>query len=152
MIKFDKFNYVNMKLAKFIPIIFILLLTSCEKDNNHPVPFVLTNEYININLPSYSNLQSVGGWAYISGGNKGIFVYRQSLDVFMAYDRMSPSIDGANCEPIYYDEVNGIKLIDDCTNSEFSAIDGAKLSGNAAYPLRGYLTSFDGVNTLHVYN
>jgi len=70
----------------------------------------------------------------------------------MAYDRMSPSVDGANCEPIYYDEDNGIVLIDECTNSQFSAIDGALLSGNAEYPLRGYQTSFDGINTLRVYN
>lgn len=141
-----------MKIAKIIPLLLLTILTSCKKDDNHPVPYVYVNEYININLPSYSNLQSVGGWAYISGGNKGIFVYRQSLDIFMAYDRMSPSVDGENCDPIYYDEDNGIILIDACTNSQFSAIDGALLSGNAEYPLRGYQTSFDGINTLRVYN
>lgn len=141
-----------MKFTKFIPILFLLLLTGCDKDDNHPVPYVLTNVYVNINLPSYSALQSVGGWAYLDGGNKGIFVYRQSLDIFMAYDRMSPTFDGANCDPIYYDENSGLILIDECTNSHFSAIDGGKLSGNAEYPLRGYNTSFDGISSLRVYN
>lgn len=141
-----------MKIAKIIPILLLTILLSCKKDDNHPVPVVVVNEYININLPSYSSLLSVGGWAYINGGNKGIFVYRQSIDVFMAYDRMSPSVGGAECDPIYYDEDNGIILVDECTNSTFSAIDGGLLSGDAQYPLRGYNTSFDGINTLRVYN
>ena len=141
-----------MKFTKFIPILFIMLLTSCNKNDDHPVPFVLTDEYVNINLPSYSSLLSVGGWAYVNGGNKGLFVYRSNLETFVAYDRMSPTLEGASCEPLYVDPDSGIKLIDECTTSEFSIFDGSLLSGNAQYPLRGYNTSFDGINTLRIYN
>lgn len=143
----------NLKITKFIPIICLLFSTlSCRKQNQNPVPFVLTDISININLPSYNGLLSVGGFAYVNGGNKGILVYRKSLNEFVAYDRMSPEENGADCPPLVFDENSALKIIGDCGGSEFSILDGSVISGHSLYPLRGYLTSFNGASALRIYN
>ena len=52
----------------------ILLNNSCNK-NNQIVPYVYVDLYVNISLPSYSNLNAIGGWVYVSGGSKGCLLY-----------------------------------------------------------------------------
>ncbi|NBW83641.1 hypothetical protein EBR21_18000, partial [bacterium] len=73
----------------------------------HPVPFVPVDITIDIQLPSYSDLQGVGGWTYLNGGSKGIIVYRKGIDEFVAFDRHSPADVNGSCPlPLYPDEQN----------------------------------------------
>ena len=78
-----------MKIRIFL-LILILTGVSCKKNRTHPVPSIAFDFSIDLTLPSYQDLNSVGGWAYVAGGIKGIIVYRQSTDVFVAWERMSP--------------------------------------------------------------
>ena len=68
-----------------------LLFFSCRKKNEYPlIPNVYVNLYIDINSALYNDLNSVGGYIYLTGGNKGILVYRNSIDEFKAFERTCP--------------------------------------------------------------
>lgn len=140
-----------MKL-QFILFLSILLFTAaCKKNKNNPVPSVYVDTTININLPSYNGLTGVGGWAYLAGGSKGIVVYRQSIDHFVAFDRHSPADNGNCADPLLTDEENFLQLNDQCSGATFSLYDGSPISGSD-YGLRSYLTYYDGGDNLRIYN
>src|SRR5690606_3430108 len=86
----------NVMRSPFIISIFLslfLCVSSCKK-HIHPVPNIPFDITININLPSYSDLTGVGGYAFVEGGSKGIIVYRRSPNEFVAFDRHSPANEG----------------------------------------------------------
>lgn len=139
-------------------LLFILLLagftvsSSCRKNNNlNPVPSIPLDINININLPSYSALTGVGGWAYVEGGSKGIVVYRRSIDEFVAFDRHSPANDGTCEQSLVTNEDNFLQLDDLCSGASFSLYDGSPISGSE-FGLRMYMTFFDGSDNLRIYN
>jgi len=144
-----KINYINLSLQ----IILICTLFSCnKKKTTHNVPYVPVNLTININLPSYSGLQGIGGWAYAEGGSKGIIIYRQSTSNFVAFDRQSTVDDGLKCDGIVPDSSNFLILNDPCGDSQFLLTDGSVYHGPAEYGLRGYKAMFDGSYTLTIVN
>lgn len=131
---------------------FLLLSSKCNNQNQHPVPFVPVDVTIDIQLPSYSNLQGVGGWTYLNGGSRGIIVYRKGIDEFVAFDRHSPADLNGSCPFVLYpDDQNFLQLIDSCNNAIFSLYDGSPVS-NSIHGLRQYATQFNGNNLLRVYN
>lgn len=131
---------------------FLLLAAKCNKQNQNPVPFVPVDVTIDIQLPSYSNLQGVGGWTYLNGGSRGIIVYRKGIDEFVAFDRHSPADPDGTCPlALYPDDQNFLQLLDSCNNAVFSLYDGSPVS-NSIYGLRQYATQFNGNNLLRVYN
>jgi hypothetical protein len=128
------------------------LSSKCNNQNQHPVPFVPVDITIDIQLPSYSNLQGVGGWTYLNGGSRGIIVYRKAIDEFVAFDRHAPSDPEGSCPiALYPDDQNFLQLIDSCNNAVFSLYDGSPVS-NSIFGLRQYATQFNGNNLLRVYN
>lgn len=129
----------------------LLFLHSCDKDEEERIPDVAVNISININKPSYSELRATGGWVYLTGGSKGIIVYRFSSDEFMAYDRHCTYKPEENCGRARVDS-SDIKIhCRDCHGSEYSIADGSVLKGPASRPLRRYSTSFDG-SIVRIYN
>lgn len=127
--------------------------SSCNKQKLHPVPSIAFNINININLPSYSELQNIGGYAYVNNiGSKGVVVYRKSLDEFVAFDRQSTADGGIDCDPIEVDEENPLLVNDVCGTSQFSLFDGSIITGPAEFGLRGYMTIYDGGYTLNISN
>jgi len=40
--------------------------------------------------PSYANLNAVGGWVYVTGGVRGIIIYKKNSSEFAAYERCCP--------------------------------------------------------------
>jgi hypothetical protein len=144
---FKKFRAI---LAFFI---LIVLFFSCKKTKTlHNVPYVPVNLTININLPSYSGLQGVGGWCYADGGAKGIVIYRQSNSTFVAFDRQSTVDGGDKCDGIVSDSTNYLILDDPCGDSQYLMTDGSVYHGPAEYGLRAYRTAFDGNYTLQITN
>ena len=130
----------------------LLLSSKCNNQNQHPVPFVPVDITIDMQLPSYSNLQGVGGWTYLNGGSRGIIVYRKAIDEFVAFDRHAPSDPDGSCPiALYPDNQNFLQLIDSCNNAVFSLYDGSPVS-NSIFGLRQYATQFNGNNLLRVYN
>lgn len=143
-----------MRLVK-LQIFFLLLVlftASCKKNQEHPVPSVPFDFTIDLTLPSYSSLNGVGGWAYVNGGIKGIIVYRQSYDVFVAFERMSPEDPENTCAtPLTPNADNFLQLDDDCSGATFSLYDGSPMSGSE-WGLRQYQVIWNGSNLLRIYN
>jgi hypothetical protein len=141
-----------MKFVLFLVISIILLVSSCNKNGNNPVPNIPFDITIDVTLPSYSNLTGVGGWAYVNGGSRGIIVYRRAIDEFVAFDRHSPADPDGTCFlPLYPDTDNFLQLNDTCNNAKFSLYDGSPVS-NSQFGLRQYRTVFNGTDLLRIYN
>ena len=134
----------------FLSILVMALFYACKKENNNGVPIVPVDIYIYTSNPSFINLNAVGGWVYITGGARGILVYRKSISEFMAYDRNCTYNSNDPCAIVYVDSSN-IIATDTCCNSMFSMVDGTVLQAPAGLPLKTYYTTFDG-NVLHIYN
>lgn len=142
-----------MKQIKKYTLLFLILTTvfSCKKDDkDNNVPYTGVDIYIYSNNPSFVDVSVVGGWTYITGGVKGILLYRKSSSEFMAYERNCTYQPNNSCATIYVDS-NDITATDTCCHSQFSIYDGSVLQGPASMSLRTYNTSFDG-NVLHIYN
>lgn len=142
-----------MKLQNIFILFSIILFSGCKKNsNNNPVPNISFDITINTDLPSYSSLIGVGGWTYVNGGCKGIIVYRKATDLFVAFDRQSPKDpDGTCSKPLTPDADNFLQLNDTCSGAKFSLYDGSAISGSD-YGLRQYQTSWNGINSLRIYN
>ncbi|HTO38516.1 MAG TPA: hypothetical protein VL021_08840 [Brumimicrobium sp.] len=139
---------------KFILLLLLFSFFSCNVNKKHPVPYYAFDIDVNLNNPGYINLIGVGGWAYVNGaGSKGIVVYRQSQENFIAFDRHSPAPEGFDCDTgLEVDEENFLILNDPCSNARFSLYDGSVISGDSKYGLRMYATEYYGGNILRIYN
>jgi len=127
-----------------------LIFCSCKKEIQDPIPDVYVNFSMNISSTFYIELSSVGGWVNVSGGYKGITVYRLSSEEFVAFERACPfdwKIDSAivNVKP------SGLILKCPACSSEFLIIDGSIVNGPSAIGLKKYNTNFDG-QFLYIYN
>ena len=63
-----------------------LPLSGC-RDTPGVIPYVDVNIDLNLALPAYNSLNFPGNWLYISGGSRGLIVYRYTLDEFVVLDR-----------------------------------------------------------------
>jgi hypothetical protein len=141
-----------MKLRLILFFSLSLLFIACNKNKRNPVPSIPFDITIDINLPSYNALISVGTYAYVNGGSRGIIVYRRSIDEFIAFDRHSPADPEGTCFlPLVPDQNNFLVLKDTCNNATFSLYDGSPMT-NSEYGLRQYATQFNGSNLLRIYN
>lgn len=141
-----------MKLIYKIIVVLIAaaILYSCKKQSDNNVPTTLVDIYMYTNNPSFVNLSAVGGYVYITGGVRGILLYRKSNTEIMAYERNCTYQPTQPCATVVVDNTH-ILAVDTCCHSKFSIYDGSVTQGPAAAPLKTYQTTFDG-NTLHVFN
>ncbi len=139
--------------VQYILAMLLLLATGCKKTSkNHPVPYVVTDKTIDITLPSYSELMNVGGYCYVTGGSRGIIVYRKSTDEFVAWDRHSPNDPNGTCPtPLTPNPDNFLELDDPCSDGKFSLYDGSPIS-SSDWGLRQYIAVWNGSNQLRIYN
>lgn len=145
----------NLSLIKKTLLVTLLVAnginSGCKKDNDDSgVPITAVDIYLYTNNPSFSNLNAVGGWTYITGGVRGIIVYRKSNTEFAAYDRNCTYQSSEPCATVSVDGT-GILAVDTCCNSKFSIYDGSITQGPASIPLKAYNNTFDG-SVLHIYN
>jgi nitrite reductase/ring-hydroxylating ferredoxin subunit len=140
-------NRIYTGIILFVTILFI---ASCKKDEKDYVPNVYVNFQIDPNSTMYLSLNQVGGWAYVTGGVKGIIVYREDQEVFKAYDRACP-YDYDVTGSLVYVEPSGLTLIDSLCKSRYIITDGSVLNGPTTKGLKAYKTSYDG-RLLYVYN
>ena len=120
---------------------------ACGRDSNIPVRNVDID--INVNLPSYQNLNVISGWVYVTGGSRGIIIYRRSETEFVAYERHSPYQPEDNCRVSVADDE--ITIEDECSDSKWSILDGSIINGPTSRPLLQYTTSWN-EPFLRVYN
>jgi nitrite reductase/ring-hydroxylating ferredoxin subunit len=131
--------------------VFAFLLPQCKKEKQqNEIPVVAVSIAIYPNSIEYIHLNSVNGWEYLTGGYRGIIVFRASTNGFMAYERACPyDWDQTNTRIVV--DSSGITTVCPSCKSKFILTNGLPYSGPSLYPMKQYQTSFDG-NTLLIYN
>ncbi len=139
----------SMKIFRLISISIVLTIMlastwSCgDKKAHDSIPEVAVNVYIDVNSTMYIELNTIGGWVYLTGGYKGLLVYRISVDEFVAYDRACPYDPFDPAARIVMDP-SGLTCSDSNCTSQFGILDGSIIKGPATIPLKRYNTYYDG--------
>lgn len=137
-------------LVRKFSFLILLAFIACGDESYSGVPLVDTHISISINDPAYHRLTTVGGWEYLTGGSRGLIVYRISNTEFKAYDRHCTFQPSSSCALVSVD-ANNLSASDNCCGSSFSLLNGSVTSPPARSPLQEYYTSFDG-RTLRITN
>jgi hypothetical protein len=116
-----------------------LPLSSC-RDTPGVIPFVDVNIDLNLSLPAYNALNFPGNWLYISGGSRGLIVYRYTLDEFVVLDRHATFDVGAGCQCTLSQD--GYTILDPCSDSQWYIFDGSIIQGPTTAPLERYTTTW----------
>jgi len=126
-----------------------LLFLSCQKQDDY-VQNVLVDITLNLSLPEFEELQTVGNFVFINGGVKGIIVYHQAFDIYKTYDRNCTYQPSLSCARI--DSVNSTIAICNCCDSKFLlGQNGQTIDGPALMPLKEYPNNLLG-DVLYIYN
>ncbi len=128
----------------------IVFAFNCKKQQDNNVPLASVDIYIYTSSPSFIDLNAIGGYTYITGGVRGILLYRKTTSEIIAYERNCTYQPSQPCATVVVDATH-ILATDTCCHSKFSLYDGTVTNGPASVPLKTYNTTFDGT-TLHIYN
>ena len=128
--------------------LFCLLFFSCQKEEDY-IQNVVVDINLNLTLPEFSDLQTVGNSVFITGGVKGIIVYHQGFDSYKTYDRNCSFEPSLSCARI--DSINSSIAICKCCNSKFLLSDGTPFDGPALLPLKKYQNNLS-EDFLYIYN
>ena len=143
-----RFHRVGFILLLFV---FAFLLPQCKKDKQqNEIPVVAVSIAIDPNSTMYIHLNSVNGYEYLTGGYRGIIVFRSSTNGFMAFERACPYDWDKTTTRIVIDS-SGITTVCPSCKSKFILMDGSPYSGPSPYPMKQYQTSYNGT-TLFIYN
>ncbi len=136
-----------------------VLFTQCgSKNKDDEIPVVPVNIYLDLNINSSVPLNIIGGYLYITGGNKGIIVFHNFDDSYSAIERTCSYHPYDSCNLITMD-ISGLVLkcgkytgsnFTNCCGSAFS-IEGYVSKSPATLPLRMY-TVLKSSNQLHITN
>ena len=137
-----------MKKAKFL-VLFLIIISSCG-DSNDYIRNVYVDVEIDLSLPEFSPLNTVGNSIFIEGGNKGIIIYRFSNYEYNIYDRNCSYEPNLECS--YIDSINSTIAMCGCCSSAFLLDqNGVAANSPAILPLKQYNYSLN--NTLlHIFN
>jgi hypothetical protein len=137
----------------FIISILLLMINSCTKNTQQQaVPYVSVNFTIYLNLPLYNKLNTPGNWIYVTGGSKGIIIYRNDQSTFSVWDR-NCTYNALSGNAIVSVESNNVYAIDSSCGSVFNILNGEVQHSPATLPLKAYHYTYDpSANSLTVYN
>lgn len=146
-------------LSFWVIVMTTIILNSCKKEEQNPnIPNVFINITIDPNSTIYQELNTAGGWLYLTSTppSRGIIVYRIDQNQFVAYDRMPPNDPDRCCD----DDGNCTRLVvgdnfpfakDECNNISYLLLNGSIFEGEGKYPLIQYNTSYNG-QLLRIFN
>ncbi|WP_291097077.1 MULTISPECIES: Rieske (2Fe-2S) protein [unclassified Flavobacterium] len=133
----------------FLLLIAIPLFFGCSTNNfNNNNPYLPNYTFtidVNMNLPSYSNLQYPSNAVYYpSQGVRGLFIFNTGSG-YNAFDAACPNQALGACSTM---TIKGINVVCPCDSKEYSLFTG---QGGLQYPLKQYRVEVNG-NVLRVYN
>jgi len=138
-----------MKKLTYILTISILVF-SCNSKEDY-IQNVYVDEYVNLNLPEYSELNTSGGAIFTEGGVEGIIIYHGVGDDYKVYDRNCSYQPSLSCSVI--DSVNsGIAFCGCCTSAFLISNTGESINAPALLSLKTYNWSLDDNNVMRIYN
>ena len=135
-------------------IIILLILTSCESEQtniNPYIPNISFDRIINLNLPSYDNLNFTGGSVIIDGlGVCGVILFNFNDDI-LAWEACDPNHKKRDDCPSL--DIDGVQAKCNCVGNIYSLATGQLMNSSMTsnYPLIRYKTELIGSN-LRVYN
>ncbi len=140
-------------MKKIIFIICALILTiSCDDNktqtNNPFLPNYTFSVDVNLDLPSYSQLNFPGNGYLITqqgAGIRGVFLFNTGSG-FVAYDAACPNQALADCSTM---KLDGVNAKCSCDNVKYLLYTG--LSAGQQYPMKAYRTEVLG-KTVRVFN
>lgn len=147
-----RINASLLVLALIISTLFISNSCSSRDETVSCFPDVNINVVLNLNLPAYQNLQTVGGWIYVdeqSSGTRGLIVVR-TTNGFKIYDRNAPHIcpDGNTTLMVE----NSIKIVCPKDGAEWILLTGEPIKISQLAP-KTYSFTIDTIsNTLFIQN
>ena len=125
---------------KFLILLSLISFLSCKNDNrNGTIPNVFVDIQINLSNIEYQPLQTVGGYVNIDGGVRGIILYRNLNNDYLAFERNCPNAPNEDCARVAVDSSN-LYIQCPCCTSQFD-FEGSAISGPSPYPLKRYSTS-----------
>jgi hypothetical protein len=141
------FRFTNKILL--IPGFLLFLLPGCSKKSEtvNDIPYVAVSFSINPNSTEYINLNTVDGSEYLTGGYKGILVFRKSVNEFVSFERACP-YDWQNTNARILVDTSGITAYCPVCKSKYILLDGTPFKGPSRYPLKQYQSYFDGTNLI----
>jgi len=137
----------------FVILLIVTAILSCKEDEKcKTIPYEYVNFYIDINDPEFIELNSVGNSIAITGGFKGIIVYRKTIDEFSVFERACPHDPEAQYGRVKISEQ--FYAIDSVCGSKFSlTFDGSPIEGPARCGLKKYNSNFNPqTNRLYINN
>jgi nitrite reductase/ring-hydroxylating ferredoxin subunit len=142
---------LTQKFISLLIIVIVSLTYSC-KNKNDAIPDVYVNIEIDLNNPDFYPLQSVGNYVYVTGGVKGIIVYRKSFDEFIALERTCPH--DPDIGRVFVNESTHSAIDTIGCGSEFSLlVDGMVTEGPSKFPLKLYhAVYYENMNILQITN
>ena len=135
--------------TNIILLCFGVLLGGCNSKDDY-IKDVYVNFQLNLSLPEYSNLNTLGNSMFVSGGNAGIIIYHFGINEYKIYDRNCSYEPSLSCS--YIDSINStIAYCNCCTSAFLLDQDGTPVNAPALLPLKQYHYTLEG-QTLYVFN
>jgi hypothetical protein len=116
---------------------------SCKDETPQPdlVPHVPVYVPVNLNSQQFINLHTINH-VYLEEGFRGIILYKESQNVYRAFERACAFHATDPCARVEVHESNFF-MFDPCCGSQYNFF-GDPISGKALIPLRQYFTLLDG--------
>tara|TARA_B100000287_G_C20523896_1_gene738101 strand:+ start:150 stop:566 length:417 start_codon:yes stop_codon:yes gene_type:complete len=131
-------------------LIVLILLSACNTKETY-IPDVYVNIEINLNLPEYSELNTIGNSIFIEGGNAGIIIYHFAENTYKIYDRTCSWEPLLECS--FIDSLNStIAYCNCCTSAFLLDQEGNAINSPALLPLKQYRYSIQANHVLHIFN
>jgi hypothetical protein len=133
---------------RYAILISFLILINCHS-TPYTIPYVDVYIIISLGDPEYNALNAIGNSANVTGGYKGIMIYRKSMDEFLAFERACPYDPNCTCTKtkcgLVTTDKAGITATDnECCGSQYSLIlDGNVVKGPGKLPLKQYQVNFN---------
>ena len=111
-----------------ICLLFVLL--SCSSDSTNRNPYLQEVSFrfeLNLNLPLYSNLNTIGNPVYVGNsgvGTRGAFVIKSSLDSYYAFEASCPNHAPNDCSTM---TIDGQNVVCSCEGYTYSLFTGQQL-------------------------
>jgi len=146
-----------------IVVIFALIQSSCNKEDNDVIPDEFIDFTIDLLDPEFVNLTVIGAcdtvdattnnWGYRSAGydNNGIIIYR-GPEEYYAFDRTCPHDFAVNGLSIRVAVDFALATCPECGTVYSLSTYGVPISGIGRYSLKNYNTTFDGERYIRVWN
>lgn len=135
---------IKFGLLLLFPAVFTLWSCSKKEDVQQPeIPYVVVNFFVMPNSTQYIELNHIGGNVTVTGGYKGIIIYRKTENEFMAFERACAYDPVADSSQVRV-EVSGITCYCPKCKSKYILLDGSPYEGPSRWALKQYRTSYDG--------